>query len=131
MIAINNVNKPDILGATVSGLCTIHCLLTPLIFVARPLLDDTMGHDHHGHHSGLWAYLDYLFLVLSLIAVYLSARHSSRSSFKWALWLSWAVFAGGLVGESTGINGSSYLMYAGSLSLIIVHLGNLRVKRPA
>jgi len=123
-------NQSDLLGAAASGLCAIHCTLTPLVFAAKPMLEGAMDEHHHHHHGGgFWAMLDYIFLVLSLVAVWYSARHTSHKTIKWTLWIAWVVFAFGLLSEPLEISFGKWFMYAGSITLVIAHLQNYRYCR--
>jgi hypothetical protein len=115
--------QSDLLGVLASGLCAIHCALTPVFFAARPLLE---GHHHHG---GFWGALDYVFLIVSLLAVWYSARHTSHRTYKWVLWVSWAVFAIGLLSEVLHISWGIWLMYIGSIVLVVSHIQNYRYCR--
>ena len=114
----------DILGTAASGLCAIHCALTPLFFAAKPLLESTTGEHTDGH--GLWGMLDYVFLILSLLAVWYSARHTTHTNLKWILWVAWGVFALGLLSEPFELTFGIWLMYAGSFTLVIAHIKNYR-----
>lgn len=116
--------QSDLLGAAASGLCAIHCTLTPIFFAAKPVLDSTLGEYAHG--GGFWAALDYVFLVLSLLAVWYSARHTSHKTIKWVLWVAWGVFAIGLLSEPLDFTHGKWLMYAGSITLVVAHLQNYR-----
>lgn len=122
----NKTSLSDIFGAAISGLCAIHCTLTPLLFATRPLLESTLG--AHSHHSGWWATLDYVFLTLSLLAVWYSSRHGSPVNIKWILWLGWVVFAAGLISEHLHFPRGIWLMYAGSIALITAHLYSYRYR---
>ena len=112
------------MGVAASGLCAIHCTLTPIFFAARPVLEGTMG--SHTHGVSFWGALDYVFLVLSLVAVWYSARHSGHPTIKKVLWIAWLVFAVGLLSEPLDIAYGKWLMYAGSLVLVVAHLQNYR-----
>lgn len=112
----------DWLGAATSGLCAIHCTLTPLFFAAKPVLESTVGEDG----LGVWGMLDYVFLILSLLAVWYSTRHTTHAHLKWILWLAWAVFAIGLLAEPLELSFGKWLMYAGSITLVIAHIKNYR-----
>ncbi|MEM9650349.1 MAG: MerC domain-containing protein, partial [Bacteroidota bacterium] len=126
---MEKLSYSDFLGAAASGLCAIHCALTPVIFAARPVLESTMG--HHGHGAGIWALLDYLFLVLSLAAVWYSARHTFHMGIKRVLWGAWVVFAIGLLSESFHFTQGKWFMYIGSITLVIAHMYNHRYcKKP-
>ena len=118
------IYRSDLLGAVASGLCAIHCTLTPIFFVAKPVLDGALV--DHADCSGIWAVLDYVFLVLSLAAVWYSARHTNLAIIKWILWIAWVVFAVGLLSEPLDLSHGKWLMYAGSITLVITHLQNYR-----
>ena len=120
----NKLGRSDILGVTASGLCAIHCTITPILFAAKPVMEGTLG--EHAHGSAFWALFDYVFLILSLVAVWYSARHTSLTSIKWVLWAAWLVFAFGLLSEPLEIPYGKWFMYAGSITLVIAHLQNYR-----
>ncbi len=117
-----NMEYSDWLGVAASGLCAIHCTLTPLFFAAKPVLESTIGE----HTHGFWAALDYVFLGLSLLAVWYSARHTTHTVLRWVLWVAWGVFAVGLLSELLELSFGKWFMYAGSISLVIAHLKNYR-----
>lgn len=116
------LERSDLFGATISGLCSIHCAITPLFLASQPLLEKHA----HGHNHGIWASLDYIFLILSLVAVWYSSRHTSYLKIKWILWISWILFAVGLILEMTGQSSNKLLMYIGSIALIVTHFANIR-----
>jgi hypothetical protein len=121
------INKPDLVGMLASGLCAIHCAMVPLFFAAQPLVYEAIseaGHHGHEHGHGLWASLDIVFLVLSLIAVHYAAKASHQPKTRAWLWGGLGVFAAGLLMEYLGMVG--WLMYVGSAILVITHLVNFR-----
>jgi MerC mercury resistance protein. len=79
-----SLRKPDTIGAIVSTLCVVHCLLTPLLFVAQSY---TATHSHEAPFW--WKNLDYLFILISIIAVYESTKKSTNKLIKAGLWMSW------------------------------------------
>ena len=119
-----NLNRSDLLGAIVSGVCAIHCTVTPLFFAAKPVLEQVVSTEAHA--SPWWAALDYIFLALSLAAVWYSARHTSHRVLKWVFWLAWIGFAAGLFSEHWDLAYGKWLMYAGSATLIVAHIQNIR-----
>ena len=62
--------KSDTLGAVCSGLCLAHCIATPLLLVI----------------PFWWTNINYIFVAVSLLAVYISAQNSSRKIMKILLW---------------------------------------------
>ncbi len=117
----------DWLGVLASGLCVAHCAMIPLIFSAKPVFYGMIDRQVHNH--GAWASLDYIFLVLGLLAVYYSARHTAHVTLKWILWLAWGVFAFGLLSEPLELSFGKWLMYASSITLVIAHIGNYRYRQ--
>ena len=120
--------KSDLLGIMASGLCAVHCAITPLFFAAKPLLDNAIGKTAHGceHAPWGWAMLDYVFLAVSLLAVWYSARHTDSRPVRLALWSAWACFAMGLMLEAEHFAFGKWLMYAGSTALVVTHIVNFR-----
>lgn len=116
------IDYSDWLGASASALCLIHCALTPLIFVTKPLYFGMVGRPVHYH--GWWAGLDYIFLALSLLAVWYSARHTPHLTLRWVLWAAWVVFAVGLLLEPYELILGQGLMYTGSITLVVAHIKN-------
>jgi len=123
-------NKSDLLGSLASSICLIHCLATPLLFVAH--LGEAGHHHHDGHHHHgaspfWWQMIDIAFLVVSLGAVYWSAKNSSRKWMKIALFISWAFLAIVLLNEKIALfHWVEELIYIPSLALIGLHLYNRR-----
>ena len=112
----------DLLGIWASLLCTIHCYLTPFLFVIYPLRD---APSDHGHVH--WMMFDYVFLGISFFAVYVSAKHTTHSIIRILLWVSWILFGAGILLESMfHIGIGSWMKYLGSFSLIICHFYNRR-----
>ncbi|MEM6964651.1 MAG: MerC domain-containing protein [Bacteroidota bacterium] len=119
------INRSDLMGALASGLCAIHCSLTPVLFIAaHPVLESTTN--GHSHSSVWWAALDYIFLILSLIAVYFSAKHTKHTTIKWILWIAWGIFSLGLLSEPFHFAYGKWFMYIGSAVLVITHFQNYR-----
>ena len=128
MQVIQNSTYSNLLGAASSGLCAIHCAITPLIFAAKPLMEHAHGYDEHGHAHGspLWASFDYIFLILSFVAVWYSVRNTNHQTLKRVLWGSWAVFAACILFEAFHLPYGHWLMYSGSIALVVGHLVNFR-----
>lgn len=117
-------NYSDLLGAAASGMCVVHCAVTPLLFAAKPILKHAAGEHVQTHGSTLWGAFDYIFLLLSFLAVYYSTRHTNHRSLKWVLWVSWGVFAVGILFEAFHLSYGHWLMYGGSIALVVGHWVN-------
>ncbi len=100
----------DYTGAINSGLCIIHCLLTPVLVV-------WLG--HQAEHA-----LEWLFLGISLVAVFFTARHTAIPALRAGLWVAFVVFAASiLLGHDWPP--AEYLAYGASGVLVVLHLINL------
>lgn len=117
--------KSNLLGAVASGLCLIHCIATPLIFIAQATASHHHHHDHDHHAVGWWGSLDYIFLVISAIAVYYSAQNSSLRWMPLALYASWGILALLILNEKFHLMHLPHeAIYLPTLSLIGLHLYN-------
>ncbi len=113
---------PNVWGSFASGLCLIHCVATPFLFVAHT------GHVH-GHHTHpfWWGLLDIFFITLSFLAVYWSARNTSKYWMKVALWGSWAALAAIILNEKLELIAlAETWIYLPSMALVVLHLRNRR-----
>lgn len=124
--------RSDYLGAFASGLCLIHCIATPFLFVAHAAVhhDHHHHHHHHGASPGWWGLIDSAFLIISLLAVYWTARNTSKQWVKIALAASWLLLAAIILNEKVGmVHLAEAWIYAPALSLIGLHLYNHRYGR--
>jgi MerC mercury resistance protein len=128
------IEKSDLIGISASLLCTIHCVITPIFFMAKPLMYASHNHSHdHGHHGHdhAWAALDYVFLVIAFFAVLLTSYHAHHPKIKIGLWIGWALLTTGILTEMSGEVIGSYIMYVGSATLIALHWWNRKLCRIA
>ena len=128
MSFVTSLKQSDTIGSLASGLCLIHCLATPFLFVAYT---GAAGHEHgHGHGHGSpawWGVIDLVFLAVSLLAVVWSARNSSRNWMKGLLFLAWAGLALIILNEKMGwFHIPEEAIYVPALSLVGLHLYNRR-----
>lgn len=117
--------QSDLFGVLASSLCMMHCLATPFIFVvqAGTAVCSEIG-------PLWWRTLDYLFLVVSIIAIYQSAK---TTSFRWiakAMYAAWAILALLIINESfSGLPIPHVLIYIPAFSLVFLHLYNRKYAR--
>lgn len=113
--------KADYIGITGSVLCIIHCLVTPVLLMTTSLL-----HDEHLRIGFLS--LDYLFIGVNVVAVYLATRHAVSLPIRRALWGFLTLFTIAMlledVGEIFQLTG-----YVASAGLVMTHLINIRQHR--
>ncbi len=117
-----SIQKPDTLGAIASTLCVIHCLATPLLFIAH-----TCSLGGCETTPVWWRNLDYFFLAISFFAIYRSVQTTSKNYMKYALWLNWGVLFSLILNEKQNwANFNEMITYAVAISLSILHLYNLK-----
>lgn len=79
------IKRPDIIGALASTFCIIHCLITPLVFFATT---NSINHEYYNIPKW-WRNLDFLFLLISFVAIHRSTQTTSKKIMKPALWINW------------------------------------------
>lgn len=110
----------DLFGAFASGLCMIHCILTPFLFIAQSCSISCCEAS-----PVWWKWLDYLFLVISFVAVYRSNQTTSKVWIGRALWISWYMLALVILNEKVDLMAlPEYAIYFPALSLVGFHLYN-------
>ena len=113
------INKSDSLGALASGLCLVHCVATPFLFVLQPL---TVS---EGAAPFWWQSLDFIFLAVSFVAVYRSAINTSKRWMRYALWISFIALTLAIVNEKFELlHIGEFMTYFPAASLIGLHLYN-------
>lgn len=113
-------SKSDMFGAIASGLCLIHCLITPVIFAVQVCSSACC-------ETGpvWWSMIDYLFLVISIFAVYYSAKNTSSTWMPYLLYMSWIVLALFILNERFAIfQINQVINYIPAVSLVGLHLYN-------
>ena len=119
------IKNSDYIGASPSGLCMLHCFATPLIFLSQSAainisLDITF----------LWYSLNYMFLLISFIAIYYSVKNSSNFLVKVLLYLFWLLLSALIINEGLSIFPVPELYtYISAFSLSSLHIYNLKYCR--
>lgn len=86
---VNTINrKSDFFGVMASGLCMIHCLATPFIFVVQACTASCCE-----AAPWWWRMIDYLFLVVSIAAIFYTAKATSLKWMPIALYACWGILA--------------------------------------
>ena len=112
----------DLIGATASTLCTIHCMATPFLFFASTCTKSCCA-----SAPLWWIWTDYAFLFISLFAVYKSTKSTSKFWIKIILWGSWIALSFFIFMEqNTQLKLSDYYKYSAALSLAFFHVYNLK-----
>lgn len=117
-----SISKSDSLGTLTGILCLLHCLATPLLFVALA------GSASTGEEAPVWwVSLNYIFLFISLIAVYRSVQTTSRNYMKPLFCISWVLLAVVLINEQIGwVELAEIYSYIAAALLVVLHLYNRR-----
>lgn len=114
--------KSDIVGALASTLCMIHCVATPFIFIASACSKSCCS-----SAPTWWKWLDFIFLLISFLAIRRTTRTTSKNWIKPALWCSWALLTSlTLIEQSNSIHHIEYIKYFAAFLLIGLHLFNLK-----
>lgn len=122
-----NMNKynerADKLGIASAVICTIHCLVVPVLFVVKySLTNQVVG---HSFMPWWWEAIDYVFLVISFIAVYHAASHTYTRKIKRSLWFFWTCLALAIFFEQSLF----WLAYIASAGLVTTHYFNIRMHK--
>ncbi len=75
----------DRVGIVASVVCLVHCLIFPVLVLMRVPLSEWL-HD-------FWHSLEYIFLIVSFGAVYISARNTPKLWMRFFLWFAFAALA--------------------------------------
>ena len=114
--------KSDAIGAVSSGLCMIHCLATPVFFIAA-----TCSASCCSAAPLWWQWLDYVFLIISFFAITHSVKSTKSNIVKYGLWISWVgLFLFILNIQFQWFLISENIKFIPAFSLIGFHLYNIR-----
>ncbi|WP_437823531.1 MerC domain-containing protein [Tenacibaculum mesophilum] len=113
--------KSDTLGALSSGLCLVHCVFTPFLFVIQ-------SHATCCSHEAVpfwWKSLDVLFLVISFFAIQKSVQTTSKKWMQYALWITFLILFIIILNEYTqAMKLPEKSIYVPSLGLVFLHIYN-------
>lgn len=120
---MNKIVLPfDSIGIIASTLCTIHCMATPFLFIAKACAATCCS-----EAPSWWLMIDYFFLIISFLAIFFISRSLTIKWLQAAFWISWIVLLFTIVNNSLSI---IYLpknfIYFPSIAIIILHFYNLQ-----
>lgn len=114
--------KADKLGIAASVLCLIHCIGTPFLFLATSNLTSCCE-----AFSFWYSALDFIFLLISFLAIYKSIKNSSIAWIKYAMWASWTFLLAVLINEKIQLlSVVESIIYFPAMMLIFFHIYNLK-----
>ena len=124
-MSFSNISmKSDFIGMIASGLCLIHCVATPILFMAGTGLGMPTE-----VQPTWWGYLDPIFLVLSLLAVYWSVQSRAHALIKFLFVVFWMLLMLLVLNEKFELFPIvEEAIYVPTISLILLHLYNSRAR---
>ena len=112
----------DTIGMFAGILCTIHCLATPLLFIAKACSTTCCG-----DAPVWWIMIDYLFLFISFTAIYFISKSLNIKWLKISFWISWIILLITILDNSVGIFIlPQNFIYLPSALIILLHFYNLK-----
>jgi len=112
----------DIIGIIAGILCTIHCIATPLLFIAKACSTACCA-----NAPKWWIMIDYLFLFISFTAIYFISKNLVIKWLKISFWFSWCLLLFSILDHSFDI---FYLpknfIYIPSFLIIALHFYNVK-----
>lgn len=82
-MSVSKINS-DTIGATASGLCMIHCVATPFLFIVSACTASCCN-----MAPGWWQGFDYFFLFVSIFAIYQTSKQTTNNWIILGLFTSW------------------------------------------
>ena len=114
--------KSDYFGILASGLCLIHCFATPFIFIVKSCSAACCA-----EAPTWWKIIDYLFLVISLIAVTQVLKGPTKKTIKTGFIVGWITLFILILNESYDLFPIfKSAVYIPAFSLIILHFYNIK-----
>jgi hypothetical protein len=111
----------DFIGAVASVLCIVHCLLTPLLFVAHSTV--VLSCAEIG--PMWWKMIDFIFLAITYIAIYYTAKSTVLRWVSRSLYLLWYCLALLVINKFFQFVGiPDVVLYVPGLALCVLHLYN-------
>ena len=95
---IKSILRSDIVGAAASGLCMIHCMATPLLFIAQSCSVSGCCETS----PQWWSSIDYLFIGVTAFAVQQSGLNTTKPIIKYALYATWVLLTLLILNEKLG-----------------------------
>ena len=112
----------DTIGIIAGSLCTIHCIATPFLFIAKACSTACCA-----EAPAWWIMIDYLFLFISFIAIFFVSRVLNIKWLKFSFWISWSLLLFSILDHSFAV---SYLpqnfIYIPSFLIVALHFYNVK-----
>ena len=116
------IKNSDYLGAFTATLCMLHCFATPFLFITQAH-SSTLAHDIPFY----WQLMNYLFILISLVAVSASIKNSTKLFVKILLFSFWFLLSFLIINEGLeGFHIPEFYTYIAATSLSFLHIYNLK-----
>ncbi len=112
----------DTVGAFASALCMIHCLATPIFFIASACSSSCCN------ASPLWwQWMDYVFLGISFVAIRTASKSSTKQWVIQGLWINWATLFFLIVNAKLGwFQLAQNIKFIPAFALVFLHTYNMK-----
>lgn len=115
-----NKFSADNIGMASTSLCLVHCIATPFIFIAQACTVSCCADS-----PVWWRTIDFIFLVISFVAVYFAAKNSSKVWVKVAFYVLFGLLGFFIINEHFGsAQLPRILLYTPAFLLFALHLYN-------
>ena len=112
----------DNVGIIASALCMIHCIGTPFLFIAKACTTTCCS-----EAPLWWQIIDYFFLIISFIAIYLVTQKTSLTWIKIVFWSSWIILLLTILNNTfQTFEIHKNFIYLPASTIIILHFYNLK-----
>ena len=117
-------SKADIIGASASFLCLIHCIATPFVFLIKSSAAVCCSET-----PTWWQSMDYIFLIVAFFAVvHITNNKRSKEWIKFSLVVSWiGLLLVTLNSTYFLFHISNEMAYIPAISLVCLHLYNSNI----
>ncbi len=117
--------RMDTIGIVASVLCMIHCIATPFLFIAKACTAACCA-----DAPVWWQTIDYIFIVISFVAIFFATKNTTKKWISIALWSSWTLLLLSILNErlQTGLLPELFI-YLPALAIVGLHFYNLKYCR--
>ena len=117
----------DRIGIIAGSLCMVHCIGTPFLFIAKACASTCCS-----EAPIWWLLIDYLFLIISFVAIFYSLKKIVNFWFKFSFWFSWVLLFICILNHSISLLYlPHYFIYIPATAIIVLHFYNILLNKQA
>ena len=121
-IALIYKQNTALIGSVASFLCLVHCIIAPYIFLGYTV---SAAIEQQVELPTWWGFIDSTLLLISIAAIYWSAKNSTSNWVKVGLYLNWVFITFLIVNEKIKLfHIAEWLIFIPAISLIVIHQYN-------